>query len=273
MSNVILTIGDSFTYGEALQFHLWKESYPNTFAKFKNKQSYEPCQTISSDFNEFDLFRKEHNYTGHLSNILGVKYVSNSGNGGSNISSLETLDKWIEHIKIEKQLTPILCVFQLTHIVRDVMHVQHMNNPQNSIFKDVYELVKTILVSIQNINSPTEFEKQNMKDVFCKLFEVIVLEIKKRFSILEEQFGTKCLFLVGSAEEYSKIFYHDIVKDDKNYLPIIYNDIVYSDWNTMNKDIKWTIRESIGVSDDHPNLESHQWLSNQIYKKYLEISN
>ena len=53
MSDLLITIGDSFTYGEGLQFHLWKNRYSNTFDMFKGKTSYEPCQTVSETFSEF----------------------------------------------------------------------------------------------------------------------------------------------------------------------------------------------------------------------------
>jgi hypothetical protein len=40
----------------------------------------------------------------------------------------------------------------------------------------------------------------------------------------------------------------------------------------MNRKCGLPLRENIGVNDDHPCLESHNWLANQLYKKYLEIS-
>jgi hypothetical protein len=63
-----------------------------------------------------------------------------------------------------------------------------------------------------------------------------------------------------------------MVKNDEYYLPTIYNDTPYESWDIMNRKCGLTLRENIGVNDDHPCLESHIWLANQLYKKYLEIS-
>jgi hypothetical protein len=62
------------------------------------------------------------------------------------------------------------------------------------------------------------------------------------------------------------------VIDDNSYLPITYEGNLYSDWDTMNRNNKLSIRESLGVNDDHPNLDSHQYITNLIYQKYLEMS-
>lgn len=272
MSKVLLTVGDSFTFGEALQFHLWKEQYPITFNRFKNKQRYDPCHSISEDFIEFDDFRRKNNYTGQLSSILGITYAKNSGNGGNNIGSLELLDRWIEHILIDKTFQPELAIFQFTNIIRDVIHLKNMNDGNRGPYEHIFEKVKTILSLIDNINEPSKEQMQNMGDIFADFFYTIVLEVKKRFSILENNFGTKCIYFIGSAEKYSKSNYHSLIQNDINYLPIIYQNNFYSDWDTMNRENKLTIRQSLGVNDDHPNLESHQYITNFIYKKYLEIS-
>ena len=272
MAKLLLTIGDSFTFGEALQFHLWKQQYPLTFNRFRLKDKYEPCHSISEDFAEFDEFRKKYNYTGRLSSILGIQYVKNSGNGGNNIGSLQLLDLWIEHMLYDKSLQPELLVFQFTNIIRDVIHLKNMNDGERGAYEHIFEKVKTILSLIDNINQPSKEQMANMGDIFADFFHTIVLEVKKRFSILENQFSTKCIYFVGSAEQFSKNLYHSILEKDVNYLPITYNEILYSDWDSMNRTNKMTIRESLGVNDDHPNLDSHQFITNLIYKKYLEIS-
>lgn len=99
-----------------------------------------------------------------------------------------------------------------------------------------------------------------------------MLEVQKRFSILENEFGTKCIYFIGSAEQYSKKLYHSLIQSDIHYLPIVYKENLYTDWDTMNRQNGLTIRLSLGVNDDHPNLDSHQYITNLIYKKYLDIS-
>ena len=272
MSKVLFAVGDSFTFGEALQFHLWKQHYPTTFRRFKDKDRYDPCHSISEDFIEFDDFRRKNNYTGKLSSFLGITYAKNSGNGGNNIGNLELMDRWVDHVIFDKSIQPQLAIFQLTNIIRDVIHLKNMNDGNRGPYEHIFEKVKTILNLIDNINQPSSEQMEKMGDIFSDFFYTIVLEIKKRFSILENEFGTKCIFFIGSAEQYSKKQYHSLIQTDPNYLPIIYNNNLYSDWDTMNRENKLTLRQSIGVNDDHPNLESHDWMSQHLYKKYLEIS-
>jgi hypothetical protein len=272
MGKLLMTVGDSFTFGEALQFHLWKSKYPTTFNRFKGKERYDPCHSISEDFIEFDDFRRKTNYTGQLSSILGITYAKNSGNGGNNLGSLELLDRWIEHTLYDKSFQPELVVFQFTNIIRDVIHLKNMNDGNRGPYNHIFEKVKTILSLIDNINQPSTEQMKNMASIFADFFYTIVLEVQKRFSILENEFGTKCIYFIGSAEQYSKQLYHSLIQSDIHYLPIIYKENLYTDWDTMNRQNGLTIRLELGVNDDHPTLDSHQYITNLIYKKYLDIS-
>jgi hypothetical protein len=273
MSNLLITIGDSFTYGEGLQFHLWKEKYTNTFDKFKGKTSYEPCQTVSETFSEFYEYRMKNNYSGVLGKLMGINRVSNFGNGGSNYGALETMDTWIDYLKLENGITPKLCVFQFTNIIRDIGHTQSKYRSTGGIFgAELYEDIKYAIARLNPTHIQTKSDIEKMNPILVKIFNVMLLEVKKRFTILEEKYGCKCIFLLGSVEEYSKNLIYDIAKDDEHYLPVIYNDTVYESWDIMNRKCGLTLRENIGVNDDHPCLESHNWLANQLYKKYLEIS-
>jgi hypothetical protein len=273
MSDLLITIGDSFTYGEGLQFHLWKEKYSNTFDRFKGKNSYEPCQTISETFSEFHQYRMNNNYSGVLGTLMGIDRVSNFGNGGSNYGALETMDIWFDYLKLETEITPKLCVFQFTNIIRDIGHVQNKYRSSGGIFgAELYEDIKYTIARLNPTHIQTKSDIERMNPILVKIFNVMLLEVKKRFTILEEKYGCKCIFLLGCVEEYSRNFIYDMVKNDEYYLPTIYNDTPYESWDIMNRKCGLTLRENIGVNDDHPCLESHIWLANQLYKKYLEIS-
>jgi hypothetical protein len=273
MSDLLITIGDSFTYGEGLQFHLWKEKYSNTFDKFKGKTSYEPCQTVSETFSEFYEYRMANNYSGVLSKLLGNNRVSNFGNGGSNYGALETLDIWLEYLKGEPTIIPKFFVFQFTNIVRDIGHTQSKYRSTGGIFgSEFYEDIKYTIAKLNPVHIRTKGDIEKMNPILTKIFQIILLEVKKRFSILEDKYGCKCIYFLGSVEEYSKHLIHDIASIDDYCLPIIYDGTPYESWDIMNRKCGLTLRENIGVNDDHPCLESHNWLANQLYKKYLEIS-
>jgi hypothetical protein len=273
MSNVLITIGDSFTYGEGLQFHLWKQSYPSTFNAFCQKTTYEPCQTISSTFDEYEQFRKKHNYTGILSRFLKCESVSNFGNGGSNLTSIETLDKWINYLRIDKSINPLLCVFQFTNIIRDIHSVSGQRQNGVRVFgEELYESLQYTIARLNTLNPITKSEKVDLGILFDRVFQIILLETKKRFRILEDEFGIKTIYFLGPVDGYSNELVSKYIMEDSKYLPIYYNSIQYHSWDIMNRENKWTLREKLGVNDDHPCLESHQWLASQLYKKYLEIS-
>ena len=273
MSDLLITIGDSFTYGEGLQFHLWKDKYTNTFDKFKGKNSYEPCQTISETFQEFHQYRMDNNYSGILGKLMGVNKVSNFGNGGSNYGALETMDTWIDYLKLENGITPKLCIFQFTNIIRDIGHAQNKYRSTGGLFgAELYEDIKYTIARLNPTHIQTKGDIEKMNPILVKIFNTMLLEVKKRFTILEEKYGCKCIFLLGSTEEHSRKLVYDIVKDDAYYLPTIYNDTPYESWDIMNRRCNLTLRENIGVNDDHPCLDSHHWLASQLYKKYLEIS-
>lgn len=273
MNDLLITIGDSFTYGEGLQFHLWKNKYPITFDMFKDKTSYEPCQTVSETFLEFYEFRAKTSYSGVLGNLLNTSRVSNFGNGGSNYGALETIDIWLDYLKKDQSILPKLFIFQFTNIIRDIGHVQSKYRSTGGIFGiEFYEELKYVIARLNPVHIQTKSDIQKINPLLAKIFQIILLEVKKRFSILEDRYGCKCIYLMGSVEEHSKQMLHNINKYDQYNLPIIYNDIEYESWDIMNRKNKWTLRENIGVNDDHPCLDSHHWLANQLYKKYLEIS-
>jgi hypothetical protein len=150
MSDLLITIGDSFTYGEGLQFHLWKNRYSNTFDMFKGKTSYEPCQTVSETFSEFYDFRTTNNYSGVLGKLLNIQKVSNFGNGGSNYGAIETLDIWLDYLKSEKAIQPKLFVFQFTNVIRDIGHTQNKYRSTGGIFgTEFYEDINEVKTRLQ----------------------------------------------------------------------------------------------------------------------------
>lgn len=272
MGNLLITIGDSFTYGEGLQFHLWKTRYSNSYSNFHQKTNYEPCQTISSTFEEFNSFRKTYNYTGVLSRFLNVPYVTNYGNGGSNYSSLETLDIWIDYIKMEKSITPTLCIFQFTNIIRDIIHVQRVHRNNGGIYgESFYDEIKFVIAKLNPVSSHSNEDVKIINNVLVKCFQIILLEVKKRFSILEE-LGCNCLYFIGSADLNSANLITQTIGEDLYNFSIIYENTQYDSWDDMNRKNKWTLRDSINVNDDHPSIDSHHWLARNLYQKYLEIT-
>ena len=59
MSDLLITIGDSFTYGEGLEYYIWKEKYNNSYEIFKPIQdnNYPVKRVFQSTNQEFIDFR------------------------------------------------------------------------------------------------------------------------------------------------------------------------------------------------------------------------
>lgn len=271
MRNLLLTFGCSFTYGEALEFHYWKDNFPSTFNLYKNKMTYFPSSFIMSSLDELVEFREKNRYSGILKNFLNFGLMTKSDNGGNNHRNIERMDTLIEYLKYEKDYQAKYCVFQFTNIVRDIIEfTQHDTDAPHDpgivwLGKDGKESIKK---NINLLNDPLrrgELNK-NIADIFIMMFENLI----KRFEILEEM-GCKCVFFIGMEDFYSHHLIYDIIKESPYYLPMVFNGNEYRSWDSLNKDNYLTIRQNLGVFDDHPCLDSHKWLANTLYKKYLEL--
>ena len=80
MENVLITLGDSFTWGQGLDYHLRKVKYPTSFKVMKDDNSYPFPHLVSSNVVEFDEFRKKNNFSKKGNNLLSFicskKYTS-----------------------------------------------------------------------------------------------------------------------------------------------------------------------------------------------------
>ena len=68
---------------------------------------------------------------------------------------------------------------------------------------------------------------------------------------------------------YSINYNSELFKKDSRFIELNYNSEVYSTWLELIEKNNLRLRDSIGVNDDHPNLESHKWLSEYLYHKII----
>jgi len=272
MKNLLINFGCSFTYGEGLEFHFWQEKYPYLFDIYKNKLSYQPCNTVFTSFEDFILFREENRYNGILKKLLNFSLVGKSNNGGSNYQNIDTMEVIISTLETEKNLIPKYCVFQFTNIIRDVETFCRENNNMNSSDVENWlgkSLKKNLIENANLINNP--LYRKNINGLIKEVFIIILDKLTEQFDKLEKM-GCKCVFFMGLDDEYSHHLVEEKIKLNKYFLPIIFNGREYRSWDNMNRKCYLTLRHNIGVTDDHPCLDSHQWIANQLYKKYLEIN-
>lgn len=273
MTNLLLNFGCSFTYGEGLEFHYWKDNYPNTFDLYKNKVTYYPSSLIMISLEELVSYREKNRYSGILKNFLNLNLLGKSENGGNNYRNIERLELLINYLKIETNYTPKYCVFQFTNIIRDIMefiHNPHGYNPMDDGVRWIgIDLKKKIVENIDIIDDP--LRRTTLNQTIADIFFIVFGRLIEKFDELE-QMGCRCVFFIGLDDFYSYHLIEDTIKTNKYYMPIIFNGHEYRSWDAMNKDCYLTLKQNIGVNDDHPCLDSHKWLANQLYKKYLQIS-
>ncbi len=266
MKNTLIAIGCSFTYGEGLEFHYWKDNYPSTYSRFFDKTSYEPCKFIMDSVESFMDYRQLNRYAGVLKRFLNFELIHHNENGGCNFKNIQKLDTIIQHLSIEKNLTPAYCVFQFTNIIRDVNEFMMQEYDANNwLSKELYAELKENIIYMDAQN------KTKINNTIKKVFEVILSELLKRFKTLEK-LGCKTVFFVGLDDKDTFKLIKPLLEESEYYLPIIFQNTEYRSWDHMNRENYLTLRQHLGANDDHPCLQSHHWMANQLYKKYLEIT-
>lgn len=273
MTNLLLNFGCSFTYGEGLEFHYWKEHYPKTFELYKNKVTYYPSSLIMISLEDLVTYREKNRYSGILKNFLNLNLLGKSENGGNNYRNIERLELLINYLKIETNYVPKYCVFQFTNIIRDILEFTH--NPHGYDIGDDgvkwlgAEKKKEVVESLNLLDDP--MRRTSINQTVADVFFIVFGKLIENFRVLESM-GCKCVFFIGLEDFYSYHLVESTIKTNEFYMPIIFNGHEYRSWDAMNKDCYLTLKQNIGVNDDHPCLDSHKWLANQLYKKYLKIT-
>ena len=266
MENLLITLGDSFTYGEGLEYYIWQEKYNNSYEIFKSSQDNNiPIKRTFQWVNqEFIKFRTLNRYANLLNEKLGTELLIQSNNGGSNLDRLNDLDVLIELFKNEPNLIPKYCVFQFTHVCRDVQRILN--------YKNEYDYVLNFFGNefcerVSNENFTENDSKLNgiFNNVLIKEIEIL----KSKFEFLEKTYNCKCFYFFGLGDEYSINYNTELFKKDSYFIELNYNSQTYSTWLELIQKNNLRLVDSIGVNDDHPNLESHKWLSEYLYHKII----
>lgn len=272
MTNLLLTFGCSFTYGEGLEFHYWKDNYPDTFNLYKNKVTYFPSSLIMISLEELVEYREKNRWSGILKNFLGFKLMTKSENGGVNYRNIERLQVLTKYLSQEKKYVPKFCVFQFTNIIRDIIEFTNPNlrgNNDDGIKWLGAEKKEKLIENINLLDDP--LRRGTLNESLSEVFFIVLEKLMEQFKLLEGM-GCKCLFFIGMEDVYSHHLIIDKLRENPYYLPLLFNRTEYTSWDNMNKDNFLTLRQNINVNDDHPCLDSHKWLANYLYKKYLEIT-
>lgn len=272
MTDFLIALGCSFTYGEGLSYELIKEKYVDTYEYIKKMDNhsniYQYMFRLSRDFNEFNEYRIKHNYPNVLKDLLSVKLFSNGENGGSNIDRLNDLTSLINQLKREPNLIPKYCVFQITHSGRDIEKIllPNGNKSQYDILKNTYKEKFIKKVEDCDMGKKNVWGLDNLFDEANHLF---IEKLIKEFNFLEKTYGTKCLFYMGLGDYSSIKSTYEKYKSYPYFFELKHNDIVYYTFLQMINELGWTFDASINIKDSHPNGVAHKWLAEELYKKLI----
>jgi len=264
LKNVLITLGDSFTYGEGLDYFLMKDKYPESFKLIKENESYSFRHHISSSVVEFDEFRKENNYSNKLNNKLGTFLMTNSENGGCNSKRIYDLIQFVKLFEVDSSIIPKYCVFQLTHSIRDIDDIllSRDENHLNLLGKEYCDKIKG-----WSVGNDTFSNEYNLfyPEIYLKTINLIT----NVFNELEKKYSCKCVFFNGLGDVNLIKSFEDNLKSNPYYFELKKDDVVYMTLLDLSYKNNLTIRKVLGISDDHPSLELHDWLSEELCKKLI----
>jgi hypothetical protein len=267
MKNALITLGDSFTYGEGIIFELIKNEYPETLQEIFNTPKNilgSKIHKLSEMIKDFDKYRIEHNYSFFLNEKLNTQLISISENGGRNIDRLMNLDFLIENIDSMKLYIPKYVVFQLTHIGRDIENILY----KIDLTKDYHLKIfgKDFIDKVENasVNGKTAWD---LDFLFSEAINFFLEKLELRFRILEKKYNTKCVFFFGLGDSNIIKKNYQYYSHSPYFMEILEDEKIYYTWLEMTQSLRLDLRSQIGVPDDHPTSKSHKLIADKLYQK------
>lgn len=269
MSDALITLGCSFTYGEGLSYELIKEKYKLTYENLKEIPSNKVNGNMfyfTETIKEFDEYRTKNNYSNILKSLLNVDLITNGQNGGRNIERLIDLDKIIGFLEIEKDIKPKFMVFQVTHIGRDIEDILVPNDRTEDYIKKTYGI--DFIEKVRTLDNGKNYA-WDLDSLFDEALKIFIKNLESRFKKMENLFKTKCVYFFGLGDVFLIERSYNYFSSSKYFLELKENDTKYMTINDMNFKLNWNLRSTIGVNDDHPSSISHKWLAHELYKKLV----
>lgn len=279
MKEVLLTLGDSFTWGEGLDSELMLEMFPDTSKLFFESQAsmdsiYPMHQKVklTNSVPQLTQRRIESTYGYLLNEKLGTTHISNGVNGGSNVERLMDLDYFIHLFQSSTDIKPTHCVIQLTDVGRDILWILEdwKREDITKFIPDVYPKEYMEMIKYSNVSNWVEL------DVYNQALMYIIGSFQTRFKQMETLWGTNCKFFIGLGDvNFSKRRYVTetltSIKEELNsnpyFIPMIWNGREYTTFSEIAILNNLTIRNVIGFNDDHAHNILHKWLSEYLYLK------
>ena len=250
--NNIFATGCSFTWGESLQFFsgldsvVWKEvrpSFPDALKTLDNEQLE---------------FIKNNRWVAQLSKKLGVDYITQARNGGSNFQSLLKAQYFYrnpEHLESHK-----IFILQITEFSRDPIIFKLPNG-------EIIPINDSSIINVEKEILDLDNEKilfDSYEYFYDKLYE-FVLELEKS--------NVKTFIICYPLDSVTPLLNHSL---SKYYVPLVYDGIEYTSTDDISRKqpqlviSNYFAPQNLNYGDNHLTLDGHKIISDSIYNRIIE---
>lgn len=274
MRKMLLTLGDSFTWGEGLDASLISEMFPQWSEKLREwtREDDKPNQIqrfkhiLTTSIPQLNVRRMESTYGYLLNDMLGTTHISNSQNGGSNIDRFVDLEFFTNIFQLAEDTHPTYCVFQLTHVCRDIQHIidQKWNLDIVRITEEVFP------PHYRDEVMGKDYWEWERLDMFNSGMRYVIDYITEKFKWMEEKWGTKCIFFMALAEREYHPSMWEYLRSNPYFVPMIWNGREYTSFSEIGRLNKLTIADTVGFHDGHCDNSLHIWLSKYLHLKLTD---
>lgn len=275
---MLITFGDSYTWGQGLDSHLMKEMFPDWSKKLMETahSGYQPNEyqlqkwKITNAISELNICRLESTYGYLLNQKLGTTHITNRKNGGTNIDRFTDLKFFNSLFDISTDTHLTHCVFQLTHPCGDIKHILDDRDGSWKLDEVGMNIINTIFpIEYRNMITERNWSQKEIMGLFDTSMRYVVNYISNEFKIMEEKWGTKCIFFMSHAEmEYTPSFW-EFLRSNPYFVPMIWNGVEYTTFLEMGRINDLTINKTTGIYDDHCDNSLHKWLAEYLYTKLI----
>lgn len=244
-------IGASFSRGLALHFYDRVR---------RNKECNYDCNYIEH------LFNYKNSYSFITNEKLGISWPI-IANQPTFFDEIDWVSEQIQNETNQDYLKTKLVVIQLSNPQRNFIFEGNMYKvsfeSEELLKKSIDDILKHKSIFFANrfyneidkfLKNDTKFSEENWEFIIDKLNTFIELSLKKNVV-------TK---IISYTHDYSELQYLNQLIDN-SLIKIQYKDKQYECVHTFIKENKLTIKDDLGIDDDHPNFEAHNIVANSIY--------
>jgi hypothetical protein len=284
MKKSIIAVGDSFTYGEGLQYF---SNLPSVI--FPDTHQYNPKYINAVQHKFIEKYR----YIQQVADTIGTTAITRSRNGGSHKKIEEFLEmvlptKSIDKIDLQQKLEHYTFTYDPELALKDVSarldEISHLIIQTTNPMRDDFEFERNGIKYNTN-----QFKQDREKCLIFKEFMEYAIENFGGYNGLEEYVfklfldrivdrckiyesaGIKIMLLLWQNENNKVALEHEYFKD--KIVKIYYNNNEYTsirEWQMANQ--KFFLKNSFRhiqkcKNDDHPTLEGHSVIAESIIKQ------